>query len=101
VVEKCFDDLKNGLDMKRIRMHTSKSMDSRLFIQFLSLIYVSQIRKTLKEQGMMNKYTVHGLMNELESLTQIKFSGKYGQMHSEVTKAQREALEAFSISLDS
>jgi len=101
VVEKCFDDLKNSLDMKRIRMHTSKSMDSRLFIQFLSLIYVSQIRKALKEQGMMKKFTVHGLMNELESLTQIKFSGKYGQMHSEVTKAQREALEAFSISLDS
>ena len=101
VVEKCFDDLKNGLDTKRIRMHTSKSMIPRLFIQFLSLIYVSQIRKTLKEQGMMNKYTVHGLMNELESLTQIKFSGKYGQMHSEVTKAQREVLEAFSISLDS
>lgn len=49
----------------------------------------------------MKKFTVHGLMNELESLTQIKFSGKYGQMHSEVTKAQREALEAFSISLDS
>ena len=101
VVEKCFDDLKNSQDMKCIRMNTSKSMDSRLFIQFLSLIYVSQIRKALKEQGMMKKFTVHGLLNELESLTQIKFSGNYGQMHSEVTKAQREVLEAFSISLDS
>jgi len=101
VVEKCFDDLKNCLDMKRIRMHTSKTMDSRLFIQFLSLIYVSQVRKTLREQDMLKKYTVRGLMNELESLTQIKFSGKYGQMNSDVTKAQREALAAFSISLSS
>jgi transposase len=53
--EKCFDDLKNSLDMKHIRRITSKSMNSRLFIQFLSLIYVSQIRKALKEQGMMKK----------------------------------------------
>ncbi|MBN1970685.1 MAG: transposase, partial [Candidatus Delongbacteria bacterium] len=39
VVENCFDDLKNHLDMKRIRVHSSKNMDSRLFIQFLALIY--------------------------------------------------------------
>lgn len=100
VVEKCFDDMKNSLDMKRLRMHTSKAMDSRLFIQFLSLIYVSQIRKTLREHEMMKKYTVRGLMNELESLTNIRFSGKYGHMYSEVTKAQREIFEAFSIPLN-
>ena len=99
-IEKCFDDLKNSLDMKRFRMHSSKTMDSRLFIQFLSLIYVSQVEKILKEQGLM-KFSFHSLLNELESLTQIKFSGKQGQMHSEVTKTQREVLKAFSISLDS
>lgn len=97
VVEKCFDDLKNGLDMKRIRMHTSKAMDSRLFIQFLSLIFVSQIRKNLRKHDLINKFTVRGLMNELESLTEIKFSGKYGQMQSEMTKTQREILEAFAV----
>ncbi len=100
VVEKCFDDMKSTLDMKRLRMHTSKTVDSRLFIQFLSLIYVSQIRKILREHKMIKKYTVQSLMNELESLTDIRFSGKYGHMYSEVTKAQREILGAFSITLD-
>ena len=31
-VEKCFDDMKNDLDMKRIRMHTKETMDGRVFI---------------------------------------------------------------------
>jgi transposase len=31
-VEHCFDDLKNTLDMKRLRIHLSQSIDSRLFI---------------------------------------------------------------------
>jgi hypothetical protein len=31
-VEKSFDDLKNILDMKRLRMHTSKTVAGRLFV---------------------------------------------------------------------
>jgi len=32
VVEKSFDDLKNQLDMKRLRMHSSATVDGRLFV---------------------------------------------------------------------
>jgi hypothetical protein len=49
VVENCFDDLKNGLDMKRLRIHSSEAMDSRLFIQFLALALVSRARMVAKE----------------------------------------------------
>ena len=50
-VECCFDDLKNSLDMNRLRIHSSQAMDSRLFIQFLSLILLSQLRKIKKQCG--------------------------------------------------
>lgn len=33
VVEKCFDDLNNQLDMKHLRMHNSATVDGRLFVQ--------------------------------------------------------------------
>ena len=35
VVEKCFDDLKNVLDMKRLWMHSIETVDGRLFVQFI------------------------------------------------------------------
>ena len=34
VVENSFDDLKNQLDMKRLRVQNSQTMDGRLFVQF-------------------------------------------------------------------
>ena len=44
VVENSFDDLKNQLDMKRLRVHDSGVMDTRLFLQFLALIFICHIR---------------------------------------------------------
>ena len=46
VVENSFDDLKNQLDMKRPRVHDSGVMDTRLFLQFLPLIFICHIRNT-------------------------------------------------------
>ncbi|MBN1278488.1 MAG: hypothetical protein JW989_01745 [Chlorobiaceae bacterium] len=37
-VENCFDELKNTLDMKRLRMHTLSSINGRQFIRFISRI---------------------------------------------------------------
>ncbi len=49
VIEKSFDDLKNELDMKRLRIHNSQRMKGRTFIQFIALIFLAQIRKTMWE----------------------------------------------------
>ncbi len=64
-IEKCFDDLKNELDMKRLRVHISRRMKSRLFIQFIALILLSQMRNVMREKDLMKKYTAHSLMMEL------------------------------------
>jgi len=97
VVEKCFDDLKNGLDMKRLRVHLSGRMKSRMFIQFVSLILTSRIRKTVQEKLPSSNYTPGSMLLELESLTTIRYTGKYKNRLVEATKSQREILAAFGI----
>ena len=97
VVEKCFDDLKNGLDMKRLRVHLSGRMKSRMFIQFVSLILTSRIRKTAQEKLPSSNYTPRSMLLELESLTTIRYTGKYKNRLVEATKSQREILAAFGI----
>jgi hypothetical protein len=99
IVEKCFDDLKNELDMRRLRVHGSKRMKSRLFIQFLAMILLAAIRKRMRETELANKYSVTQLLWELESLTTIYYSGRYKNKLSEVTKAQREIFEAFNVDI--
>ena len=100
VVEKCFDNLKNTLDMKRLRVHNSYRMKSRLFIQFIALILSSQIRKTIQEKLPQSSFSPKSLMQEMESLTTIHYAGKYKNRLSEISKKQRDILLAFDIDLD-
>lgn len=97
VVEKSFDDLKNQLDLKRLRMHSSGRMSARIFVQFIALILLSQIQKTLRERSLPERYSPKLMLEEMESLTRIHYTGKYKDITSEVSKAQRLILEAFSI----
>ena len=99
VVEKCFDDLKNQLDMKRLRMHSSATVDGRLFVQFIALIYISALRKEMRKSALIERYTVRELIQEMNTLTKIKYSGKYGNILTEVTKPQREILKCLNIEL--
>ena len=99
VVEKCFDDLKNQLDMKRLRMHSSASVDGRLFVQFIALILTSALRRELRETNLIEKYTTRELLQEMDTLTEVKYSGKYGSILTEVTKPQRQILKALGIQL--
>lgn len=101
VVEKCFDDLKNQLDMKRLRMHSSATVDGRLFVQFIALIYMSALRREMRESGLIGRYTTRELLQEMETLTKVKYSGKYGHILTEVTKSQREILKGLNIELPS
>lgn len=101
VVEKCFDDLKNQLDMKRLRMHSSAAVNGRLFVQFLALIYISALRKDMRAAGLIKQYTARELLQEMETLTKVQYSGKYGHILTEPTKQQKEILKQLNIELPS
>ena len=71
MVEKCFDDLKNQLDMKRLRMHSSATVDGRLFVQFIALIYMSALRKEMRQSDLIKRYTVRELLQEMPSADRV------------------------------
>lgn len=99
IVEKCFDDLKNQLDMKRLRMHSQKRIDGRLFVQFIALITLSALRKEMRKSKLIEQYSARELLQEMEPLTKIRYSGKYGHILTEVTKPQQEILKNLNIEL--
>ena len=67
-VENSFDDLKNHLDMKRLRIHTSTAMDSRIFLQFLALILICRIRNISKKDKILRNLTVREIIEHMETL---------------------------------
>lgn len=100
-VEKSFDDLKNQLDMKRLCTHSSKATDGRLLVQFIALILMSALRKEMRQSRLIKDYTVGELLKEMQTLTKITYSGRYGYILTEVTKPQKEILSKLKIITDS
>ena len=98
-VENSFDDLKNHLDMKRLRIHTSAAMDSRLFLQFLALILICQIRNITQADRDLRNLTVREVLEDMETLAKITYSGRYGQIYTETNPLQRKIMEVFDITL--
>ena len=97
-VEKLFDSMKHGIDMKRLRVHSRKSVQGLLFIEFISLIIYSEIQRVLRESGLGKKLTVEQMLYELKKLSVLEIDDKK-PMITELTKKQKDIFSAFEIPL--
>ena len=96
VVEKSFNDLKNDLDLDRLRIHTDDAMQGRIFIGFISLILMSYIREKMRVHGMYSKYTFKELIAEVKKLKVIIFKGGK-KLLTEVSKSQKVIFNAMEM----
>jgi transposase len=96
-IEKDFDEMKNDLDMKRIRVHTDGRMQSRLFIQFLAEIFLREIRVKLSKSVACSKMTKAQIFSHIKTITKVHFQGKYKDVTPKLSKKQRSILEALEI----
>jgi transposase len=96
-IEKDFDDMKNTLDMNRIRVHTGNRMRSRLFIQLIAEIFLREVRNCFRNSKTCEKMTRSQFANHMKTITKVKFKGRYRDVYPELTKHQREIVEALGI----
>jgi transposase len=96
-IEKDFDEMKNDLDMRRIRVHTDGRMKARLLIQFIAEIYIREIRTRLHNSEECHKMTRKQIASHIKGIYKIKFVGKYKDVCPELSKSQRSILEALQI----
>ena len=95
--EKGFDDLKNVLDMYRLRVHSAETMQGRLFIQLIALILMAAIRNVMASSKLDEKYSLPELVNELKSFHSVRLDGRRNPLFTKLSKSQREILDSFSI----
>lgn len=101
-IEQLFDDLKNTLDCNCIRVHTKGAMLGRLFIQFIALILLTELKQMIKEnQSELSKYGSNHrqILKRVASYSRVKFKGKYKDIFSTPTKAQETIFAAFDINI--
>lgn len=66
VVEKAFGNLKERLNMRRLLVSSEKSLDGKIFIEFIALILISHLDHRMKLSELYKKYTLHQLIDKLD-----------------------------------
>jgi len=96
IVEQAFDNLKNELDMKRLRIHSELAMAGRLFLGFITLIIHSWINKKMKDADLYKKWTQEEVMCDLKKLKIVDLDPKQIIM-TEISKRQKNLFKVFQI----
>ena len=95
-IEKNFGDIKNHLDMKRLRTHTDATTGGKIFCAFIALIAISELTEKLR--GIMREKSMSkdAVISELEKIKTIAMSNNI-RMINPLTKTQREIFEIFGL----
>ena len=97
-IEKDFDEMKNELDMSRIRVHTDNRMKARMLIQFIAEILIRELRVKLNASATCRKLTRKQIASHIKGIYKVKFKNKRKDVRPELSKSQREILEALGFS---
>lgn len=96
LVEKAFGNLKERLNFRRTRVSSELSLDGKLFVTFVALIYLSYVKKKMQENNLFQKYTLQGLLDELDVIECFEQPG-YKRHWGEMTKKQIELYTAMGV----
>jgi hypothetical protein len=87
LVEKAFNNLKDRLSLRRLAVSSEKSLDGKLFVQFVALIFLSSITKKMHDGNLFGKHTLHEVLDEFDMIECFESPGRKLQV-GETTKRQ-------------
>ncbi len=96
IVEKGFGNLKDRLNLRRMQVSSELSLNGKLFVEFIALIYLSYVKKKMQEAGLFEKWTLQGLLDELDTIERFE-SPEHGRLLGEVTRKQEEIYTALGV----
>lgn len=89
IVEKGFGNLKDRLNFRRMEVSSELSLNGKLFVEFVALIYLSYVKKKMQEAKLFDKWTLQGLLDELDTIELLECP-EHGRLLGEVTKKQEQ-----------
>ncbi|HNQ70812.1 MAG TPA: hypothetical protein PKI56_11715 [Mesotoga prima] len=89
IVEKGFGNLKDRLNFRRMQVSSELSLNGKLFVEFVALIYLSYIKKKMQDTGLFENWTLQDLLDELDTIERFE-SPEHGRLIGEATKKQKD-----------
>ncbi len=89
LVEKTFGNLKERLNLRRLAVSSELSLDGKLFVEFIALIFLSYIKKKMQETNLFKDYTMQEVLDEFDIIECFELPGQRLQI-GEMTRRQLE-----------
>jgi transposase len=96
LVEKSFNNLKERLNLRRLAVSSEQSLDGKLFVQFLALIYLSYITRKMQQNRLFKHHTMQEILDEFDVIECFEVPGQRLQV-GEITKRQVELYTKFGV----
>ena len=96
LIEKAFGNLKERLNLRRTAVFSEESLDGKLFVQFVALIFLAYIDMAMRENGLYHSYTLQELLDELDIIERFGHPGKQSHL-GEVTKKQLKLFQQLGV----
>lgn len=98
-VELYFDDEKNLLDLRRLKNHNEQTIKGKIFVTFISLIILARLRKMVDQIDKKKRrhWSEQDMLRKVETYARVHFEGKYKDVYSTPTAAQRFVFDFLGI----
>jgi len=98
-VELYFDDEKNLLDLRRLKNHNEQTIKGKIFVTFISLIILARLRKMVDQIDKKKRkhWSEQDMLRKVETYAKVHFEGKYKDVYSTPTSAQRLVFDLLGI----
>jgi transposase len=96
VIEKNFEQLKNGLEFRRLRTHINKTTEGKVFVGFLALILRTFLLNKIRINPESKKMTFDKVLMELKKIKAITMTDMKNILMP-LTKTQKTILSALAI----
>jgi len=96
LVEKAFDNLKERLNLRRLAVSSEQSLDGKLFVQFIALIFLSYITRKMQENKLFKHHTLQEVLDEFDTIECFEVPGQRLQV-GETTKRQVDLYTTFGV----
>lgn len=95
-IEKGFDEIKNHIDMKRLRTHDDATTEGKLFLAFIALIITCRIQTMLGPLLKQKSWSKNTVINHLDKIRVITTSNG-ARLMNPITKSQRLILKQLNL----
>ena len=89
IIEKSFGNLKDRLNFRRLQVSSELSLNGKIFVEFIALIFLSYIKKKMQDAKLFEKFTLQGMLEELDLIELFEAPG-HGKILGEITEKQKD-----------